>query len=111
MNKTVDNIPYLCCVADTNEFYGIDNPIFKDWETKARKEFAESDSKDYEEWLINKYIPIFDKDIKSDFDMIYLPKVFKAKKYLIDKILSFSTIMNMNMNISVNKDKKLVLIL
>jgi len=110
MNKTVDDIPYLCCVADTKEFYGFDTPKFKDWETKVKKEFAESNSENYEEWLIDKFIPLYDGNPTTDIEIISLPKVFKTKS--LNKIKRISELSRQcSMDISINTHKNLVLVL
>lgn len=112
MNKTVDDIEYLCCVADTKQFYGIDSIEFKDWKEIANRKYDSSYNKDSpsrEDWFIEKYIPVFDKYVKSDIDMLTLPKVFRAKKHVIQRIQSFTQ--QMSMDISINWDKNLVLVL
>lgn len=34
MGKSVDNIPYLCCIADTGNFYGVNSLEYTVWQRK-----------------------------------------------------------------------------
>lgn len=108
--RTVDHIPYLCCVADTKEFYGLNSIEFSKWEKNTLIKYNYNNSKlTYEDWLIETYISIFDKKIKTDIDMLTLPKVFKANKHVIKHIQGFTQ--QVAMDISINWKQNLVLVL
>jgi hypothetical protein len=110
MNKTVNNIPYLCCIADTNEFYGYPSIKFQAWEQKVKMEFSESFLENYEDWIVEKFIPLYTGTVKTDIDVLTLPKVFRVltNEFLL-KIQN--AVKQCSMNISVNKRKLLVLVL
>lgn len=110
MSRTVDHIPYLCCVADTKKFHGLYSSEFQDWEQKVKMQFSEQeDWSKYEEWLIDKFIPTHDTLPKTDLDMLSLPKVFKAKQRIIDRIEDGA--MQMSMTVSINYKLNIVLVL
>ncbi len=108
--RTVDNIAYLCCVSDTGEFYGIKSLEFDKWVKPVREAYLQSDELHYETWLIDKYIPILDKQPTKEIDLFTLPKVFKYKNNFSTRNFQ-KNIQSLSMDVSINFKDNLILVL
>ena len=108
--RTVDNIPYLCCVADTGKFYGSNSFEFRDWLSRSRDEYLHSDELNYNNWAIDKYITTVENNPKTELDYLTLPKVFKYTNKLNTKHFQ-KRIQELSMDVSINFEKKLILVL
>ena len=110
--RTVDNIPYLCYVADTGEFSGSNSPKVQEWIDANKPEYYQSNELNWDQWAIKKYIPLVKRIENTDISMLTLPKVFRYDEYLniTTKRLQSMT-QQASMDCSINTKDKLVLIL
>ena len=108
--RTVDNIPYLCCVADTDKFCGSNSFEFRSWLSRSKEEYHQSDQLNYDNWAIDKYIPLVENNPKTELDYFTLPKVFKYTPKLNMKYFQ-KRIQELSMDVSINFKEKLILVL